>query len=1023
MKRISVDGLMRHRRSLVFLTLVLALGGLLSVSGLPVSLFPATDFPRLRVSLAAGDQPARSMELRVTRPMELAVRGVPGVTSVYSTTSRGSAEIIADFRWGTNTVEKKLQVEGAVSKALSQVPAGTTFDVERMETNLYPVTGYSLTSKSESPVALRNLAEYQLKPLLSSLPGVAHVEIQGGEIAEYHVDVNPAHLRQLGLTLADVSNALAAQNLFQSVGRLQDHYQLYLTVADSRLQSVRDIRQVVVKTGDDGVVRLGDIARVHQSVVPRWVSVMADGRPAVLLNIYQQPGGSTIDVVDQVKAKLAASKSMIPADVQLHQWYDQSELVHASAVSVRDAMMIGVVIAALVLLIFLRNWKVALVSAIAVPVVLAITVLLLKAFHQSFNIMTLGGMAAAIGLFIDDTVVVIEHLIRRMHETGNHAPGALLSSAMEFTEPLVGSSLSTVIIFVPLAFLGGMTGSFFAALSLTMASGLIISFFVAWLVVPVLAGWWLRPADVAMPRNGFLARRFNVFYRWVMGRTLRTPWWLLLFLLPLLAAGWVGYRQAGSGFLPAQDEGGFVLDYLAPSGASLKETSRLLSQASAIITADPAVQTWSLRTGTQLGGGITEANRGDYFIKLKPFPRPPIQTVMGRIRQQVTEKVPGLDIDTGQLMQDIVGDLTSRPQPVVIKLFGDSGQQLLALAPKIADRVAAIPGIVEVRDGIVVAGSSLDIRIDSTRAALKGMTPADIRAQLSGYLQGLVATQVRKDAAFLGVRVWIPADQRSTAEQIANLVIRSPSGRFFPLREVASVKDITGQPEITRENLKRVVAVSARISGRDLGSAISAVQAELARPGVIPAGVHYQLGGLYQQQQQAFRGLVMVFVTALALVFTLLLFLYESFRVALAIILQPLLAICAVFLGLWLTGTELNITAMMGLTMIIGIVTEVAIFYFSELRMLVREMSFKRAILQAGINRVRPVALTALAFALALLPLALDLGQGAGMLAPLARAILFGLIVELPLVLIVMPGLYFWMSGKTTRLAPGHPSG
>ncbi len=1012
MKRRSVGWLMRHRRSLVFLVMILALGGVLSISGLPVSLFPRTDFPRLRVSLAAGDQPAERMELLVTRPLELAVRSVPGVVAVYSTTSRGAAEIIVDFKWSTDTVKKKLQVEGAVNKALSQIPAGTTFDVERMETSLYPVTGYSLTSKSETPVALRNLAEYQLKPLLSSLPGVAHVEIQGGEIAEYHVDVDPNRLRQLGLSFADIARALAAQNVFQSVGRLQDHYQLYLTVADSRLRSVQDIRRVVVKTGNDGVVRLGDIAKVHPSVVPRWVSVKAAGRPAVLLNVYPQPGSSTIGIVDQVNAKLAANKALIPADVQLHQWYDQSDLVRASAISVRDAVLIGVAIAALVLLIFLRNWKMALVAAIVVPVILAITVLLLKALHQSFNIMTLGGMAAAIGLFIDDAVVVIEHLVRRMHETGSHAPATLLAAAMEFTQPLVGSSLSTLIIFVPLAFLGGVTGSFFAALSLTMAGGLIISFLVAWLVVPILAGWLLRPADVAMQRDGILARKFKAVYRWVMGRTLRTPWWLLLSLLLLLVAGFVGYRQTGSGFLPSQDEGGFVLDYLAPSGASLQETNRLLTQASAIITRDPAVQTWSLRTGTQLGGGITEANRGDYFIKLKPFPRPPIQTVMERIRRQVAEKVPELNIDTGQLMQDIVGDLTSQPQPVVIKLFGNSGGQLLTLAPKIAKRIAKIPGIVEVRDGIVVAGSSLDIRIDPTRAALKDMTPVDIRGQLTGYLHGLVATRIRNGVSFPGIRVWVPPEQRSRVEQVSNLLIRSPKGVLFPLREVATVKEITGQPEITRENLKRMVSVSARISGRDLGSTISAVRAALARPGVMPPGVHYQLGGLYQQQRQAFRGLIMVFMTALTLVFTLLLFLYESFCVALAIIVQPLLAICAVFLGLWLTGTELNITAMMGLTMIIGIVTEVAIFYFSEFQVLVKKMSFKRAVLQTGINRARPVALTALAFALALLPLALDVGQGAGMLAPLARAILFGLIVELPLVLIVMPSLYFWMSSR-----------
>ena len=1018
MKASLVDWIGRHRRSLVFLALILAAGGIYSALGLPVSLFPHVEFPRIRVSLDAGDRPAQRMELQVTRPMELAVRSVPGVVAIHSTTSRGSTEIIADFDWGTDMVRKMLEVEGAVTRALPTVPAGTTFDVERMEPTLYPVTGYSLTSKTESPVALRNLAEFQLRPLLASIPGVAHVEIQGGQIAEYHVDVNPARLEALGLSFQDVANALAGQNVLTSIGRLQDHYQLYLTVADSRLESPADIGNVVVKRAPDGVVRLKDVARVESSVVPRWVSVRADGHQAVLVNVYQQPGGNTVAIAHAVAAKLAAFHSRLPAGVQVNQWYDQSELVSASAASVRDAMIIGVIIAALVLLVFLRSWKIALVASVAVPVVLAITVLLLRVFGQGFNIMTLGGMAAAIGLFIDDVVVVVEHLVRRIREAESHSPATLFAAAREFTRPLMGSSLSTIVIFAPLAFLGGVTGAFFSALSLTMASGLAISFFIAWLVVPVLASWLLGQKDADMDQDGFIARRFKNRYRSIMHATLRRPWWLLVGLVPLLVLGAVGYREVGSGFLPPMDEGGFVLDYLAPAGASLKETNRLLAQAAKIIDADPAVATWSLRTGTQLGGGITEANTGDFFIKLKPPPRAPIEKVMDRIRVQIQNRVPALDIDTGQLMEDIIGDLTSKPRPVVIKLFGDNNHQLLQLAPKVADRISRIRGIVEVRDGIVVAGDSLDVRIDRAKAALKGMTPAAIGAQVQDYLRGTVATQVQKGIQFVGVRVWVPAALRSTTEQVANLLIRAPGGQVFPLGEVAHVTEITGQPEITREDLKREVEVSARISGRDLGSTIAAVKRALDAHGAIPKGVYYELGGLYQQQQIAFHGLIVVFVAALALVFVLLLFLYERFRAVFAIILQPLLAICAVFFGLWITGTELNITAMMGLTMIIGIVTEVAIFYFSEFYALEGEMPLADAITYAGLNRARPIALTTLAFMLALVPLALDIGRGAAMLTPLAIAIIFGLAVQLGLVLIVMPTLFFWMHPRRERMPP-----
>lgn len=1015
MKTYFGDWVGRHRRSLVFLAVVLAIGGIFGALGLPTSLFPQVQFPRIRVSLDSGDLPAEIMELQVTRPMELAVRSVPGVTRIQSTTSRGSTDIIADFAWGTDMVQKMLEVEGAVNRALPAAPPGTSFDVHRMETTLYPVVAYSLTSKSESQVALRNLAEFELRPLLATVPGVLRVQVQGGQIGEYHVDVNPARLRVLGLSFQDVAQALADQNVFTSVGWLADHYQLYLAVADSRLDSLASIGAVVLKRGADGIVRVRDVATVTNSIVPRWVSTRADGQPAVLINIMQQPGGSTLGIAHAVAAKLAAFRAQLPKDVELHKWYDQSEIVAASASSVRDALVIGVVLAALVLLVFLRSWKTAVIACIAVPLVLLITVLLLKVFGQGFNIMTLGGMAAAIGLFIDDVVVVVEHLVRRMREAGNHETATLLGAAREFTHPLMGSSLSTIIIFAPLAFLGGITGAFFKALSLTMASGLVISFFIAWLIVPVLASWFLRARDAQMDRDGCIARPFKQRYQQVMTRVLKTPGWLAVGLVPLLALGVVGYLQVGSGFLPKMDEGGFVLDYLAPPGASLAETNRLLAEVGKIIDADPAVATWSLRTGTQLGGGITEADTGDFFIKLKPFPRPPIGAVMDRIRTQVETRVPALQIDTGQLMQDIIGDLTAKPEPVVIKLFGDDNQQLMDLAPKIGDRIAKIPGIVEVANGIVIAGDSINIHIDPVRTALEGMTPAAVSAQVQAYLQGMVATQVQKGIQFVGVRVWVPHALRATTEQVSGLMIRAPDGALFPLREVATVQEITGQPEITTENLKRTVEVTARISGRDLGSTIAAVKQALNQPGVIPPGVYYELGGLYQQQQIAFHGLIAVFGAALALVFVLLLFLYERFRVVFAIIVQPLLAIFAVFFGLWITHTELNITAMVGLTMIIGIVTEVAIFYFSEFYALEGTMPFAQAIVQAGLNRARPIALTALAFILALLPLAFDVGRGSAMLAPLARAIIFGLLVEFPLVLFLMPVFYFWMHSAARR--------
>ena len=587
------------------------------------------------------------------------------------------------------------------------------------------------------------------------------------------------------------------------------------------------------------------------------------------------------------------------------------------------------------------------------------------------------------------------------------------AAALEFARPLAGSSASTIVIFVPLAFLTGVTGAFFKALSLTMAAGLAISYLVTWLAVPILADHLLGEKDANQKEGGALTDWFHRRYEAVMRRVLARPAWVLAGVLPLLAAGWLAYQHVGSGFMPHMDEGGFILDYVSPPGTSLTETDRLLRQVETIIERNPYVATYSRRTGTQLGGGVTEANEGDFFIRLKPFPRPPIERVMDDIRTQVEQQVPGLDIELAQLMEDLIGDLTAVPQPIEIKIYSDDTRQLLALAHKVQHAVGKVSGVVDTRSGIHPAGDALEVHVDRVKAALEGVDPEAVTRLLEGYLGGVVTTRVQSGPKLIGVRVWIPKTLRSTTRDVGALLLRAPDGHLFPLSRVARIVAVTGQPQITRENLKRMVAVTGRISGRDLGSVIRDVKRVMARPGMLPQGVYYELGGLYRQQQIAFRGLAAVFAAAVALVFLLLLFLYESFRVALAILAIPLLAVSAVFVGLWASGIELNISAMMGMTMIIGIVTEVAIFYFSEYHDLAAGPDRRAALIEAGKNRMRPIAMTTFAAILTLLPLAFAIGQGSAMQQPLAVAIIAGLAVQLPLVLLVMPALFVMLRGGT----------
>lgn len=1008
--------LQRHRRSFLFLAAVLALGGVAAAFLLPVALFPNVQFPRIVVELDAGDRPAQQMELLVTRPVEQAVRDIPGVHTVRSITSRGSAEVSVLFDWNLDMISAMLQVESKISLLLPELPAGTQFTVVRRDPYSFPVIAYSLTSDRESLVALRDVAQFQLVPIISRVAGVARAEVQGGEQAEYHVDVDPAKLRALHLSLADVADAVSAGNVLSAVGHLEDHYKLYLVVADTRLTTLDALRHTVLKSGPAGQVTVADVGTVASSTVPQWIRVTADGHDAVLLNVFQQPGGNTVQIDKDMDAALQAYGAKLPPDVHVAKWYDQGGLVVSSAGSVRDAILIGVALAAAVLFFFLGDRKITLIAVIVVPMTLAVTVLLMYLLNMSFNIMSLGGIAAAVGLVIDDVVVMSEHIVRRFREPGSGPHHErVLRAAAEFTRPLLGSSASTIVIFVPLAFLGGLTGAFFRTLSLTMASTLILSFLLSWLVVPLLADWLLTEKDVREERFGWLARHAHALYRRVMPRLLKRPVWLLAGLIPLALVGLIGWREVGSGFMPRMDEGGFTLDYKAPPGTSLTETDRLLRQVEGILRANPYVASYSRRTGAQLGGGVTETNTGDFFVRLKPSGRPDIETVMEQGRSAIQQQVPGLEIDLSQLMEDMIGDLTATPQPVEIKLFADDPELIGRVAPQVADAIGKVPGVVDVFDGVVLAGDALDVQVDPRKAALAGVDPASVTQQLQGYVEGVVATQVPQSIKFVGIRVWAPAALRARTDQLKALPIRAADGRVFPLGRIAEVSAVTGQPEIDREDLKRMVSVTARITGRDLGSTIADIKQVLAKPGLIPPAVDVQLGGLYQQQQIAFRGLMAVFAGAVALVFVLLLFLYESFRVVFAIMSAPLLAIAVVFFGLWVTGIELNITSMMGLTMIIGIVTEVAIFYFSEFTELEGKEDRHLALVEAGINRMRPIALTTLTTVLALLPLALDIGQGSAMQQPLAVAIIAGLTVQLPLVLVVMPVIYDLMHWRVKQ--------
>lgn len=1005
-----VNWIEHHRRSLIFVAVALALAGLYAGVTLPVGLFPVTSFPRIRIEISTGSMPAKQMLIDVTEPLEEVARAVPGAVDVVSTTSRGSAQIFVDFPWGSDMKQALLSVDAAFAQALPGLPQGTQYDAIQMSPNaIMPFVSYALTSQTVPSSELKRLAKYQITPLFTGIPGIRQVGVLGGETPEVQVEVSPEKLIAHNLTLSDVATAISATNTVNAVGRLQDNDLLYLAISNNEFQSVNSVANVALRTSGGNIVRLSDIATVKLGAVPQWLLVDNNGQPAVTFDVYQQDSADSLSLAREVDQRLTDFMKTQSDAVHLSKWYDQTQLVRSSIGAVEEAILIGLVFAAMVMLAFLRNWRVTLVAIMVVPLSVLITVLLLSLFGLSFNIMTLGGIAAAIGLLIDDAIVMIEHIARRAGVPGlKNANASVLVAAREFLSPLLGSSLATTIIFVPLAFLSGVTGAFFKFLSLTMASALIISFVLTAFTVPLLArgmidfGKWSDPAH---GRDTWLRRSH--------GRTLRLlfdrPILIAIGLVILTGAGYMAYKHVGTGFLPRMDEGGFVLDYQTAPGTSLTETNRELGEVEAILKSDPYVLTFSRRTGAGLGGDLAESYQGDFFVRLiDPARRPHISTVMDEINTKVTNQVPGIAFDTHQLLSDMIGDMVGRRQPVVIQFNAKNPDVLPDVAKKVADAISKVPGIepASVDDGVVPAGDALEIHVDPAAAAMEGVTPQDVEASLHHYLNGAVVTHYLSSVQDIGVRLWLdPPQDQIYRDQLGDLLIRSPAGNIFPLKTVAKIEFVAGQPEINRDNLQQIVAVTAQIDGsHDLGSAIAAVQQVLHQPNILPSGVYYTIGGAYKQQQIAVQGMVRVFAAAAIAEIVLLLFLYERFMLPIIIVLSSVISTGGVYLGLWITGVELNITAMMGMVMIVGIATEMAVFLVSEYQALEKTMPPRQALYEAALNRLRPIVMSSLAMILALVPLGAAIsGSGDQMLQPLAIAIIAGITVQMPLVLLAMP--------------------
>jgi CzcA family heavy metal efflux pump len=981
------------------------MGGLFAYQNLQTALFPEITFPKIKIIADAGLQPASKMMTTVTKPLEAAIKQVPDLKLIRSTTSRGTCEISAYIDWKSDINLSQQRIESKINQVKSALPPDIQITVEKMNPSILPVMGYSLESHNKTPIELKQLATQSIRPFLSQVDGVSEVRIIGGKDKEYWLTLDPQKMSAFGITPDIINNALTQTNFIKSNGYLSDYRFLYLTVTDATVNTIEDLQNVIISNAGKRIIQLKDISEIQVKDAVEFIKINANGHDGILVAIIKQPNSNLVTVAADMQKKITELKKILPKGVTIQPYYNQADFVNDSIKSVTDSLLIGLALAIIVAIIFLRSLKASTTILITIPVTLALTVIVLYAIGYTLNIMTLGAIAAAIGLIIDDAIVVMEQIHRSHEEHPDESAPNVVKKAIHYLFPaMVGSSISTMVIFVPFFLMSGVAGAYFKVMTDTMIITLLCSFFVTWLGLPVIYLLLTKKKNQhKLSQKPALVHHVKK-QKWV-SFFIHKPVISFAMIIVLILSIVLILPRLETGFLPEMDEGSIVLDYASPPGTSLAETDRILKEAEKIITTIPEVEAYSRRTGTQMGFFITEPNTGDYLIQLKKKRSRSSDEVINEIRTKIETTQPGLKIDFGQVIGDMLGDLMSSVQPIEIKIFGGNSQKLQDISRQVAAVVEKVKGTADVFDGIVLAGPTISIQPDNAKLAQFGLTPQALQQQLQTALQGSSTNTIMEKEQLTAIRIVYPGSRSLSLQDMGHLQIFLPGGRLKQLDELATIKVTTGEAQVERENLQTMGVVTARLEAGGLGTVMKTIHADIQKQVVLPPGYYIEYGGAYAEQQQSFKELLMILISSSLLVFAVILFLFRNFRIAFLILLIAVLGISGCYLGLFLTGTALNVGSYTGLIMIVGIIGENAIFTFLQFKESLQTGSVDDSIVYSISTRLRPKLMTALGAIIALMPLALGIGTGAQLHQPLAIAVIGGFIVALPLLLIVLPSM------------------
>jgi CzcA family heavy metal efflux pump len=987
----------KYKIPIAVIVVIILLGGIYSLFSIQTGLFPNITFPKIKIIADNGEQPIDKMMVTITTPLENAIKKVPALNLIKSATSRGSCEISAFFNWNSNVDLDKQNIEGRINSIKQNLPQGISITIEKMNPSIFPVMGFSVEGNGLNQIELRQLAEYTIKPFLSRIQGISEVVVAGGQVEEFHVNLDLVKMSNLRITPQTVSNKIGVSNFISSTGYLNDYNRLYLTITDATQNSKEELENLVVLNNQRRVVKLKDIAGIEIGAEKNYTKIEANGKVVPLVQILKQPDVNLIDVVNSVKNELPKLQKILPKGVKLIPYYDQADFVSEATRSLKDVLWIGLLLAIIVTIIFLKSFKASSVILVTIPITLGLTLIVLYSIGYTFNIMTIGAIAASIGLIIDDAIVVVEQIHRTHEENPAETSTTLVIKAVRYLIPaMIGSSLSTIVIFLPFFLMRGVAGAYFQVMTNTMIITLVCSFFVTWIGLPVI--YLIFSKDDSYIKNHKELKRRNWVYFFI-----QRPVISLCFVIILIVSSAFIIPKLPSGFLPDMDEGSIVLDFVSPPGTSLEETDKMLNVVDGILKHTPEVESFAREIGAQNGFFITEPNTGDYTIKLKKNRVLTTDAVSDVIRKKIEAKLPALRVDFGQLIGDMLGDLISSAQPIEVKIFGNEQDKLKELADQASDIVDSTKGTADVFNGVTIAGPEILFKPKNDQLAQYGFTPSDLQFQMDSKIEGTVVGNVLGKNQLINIRMF-EGERNYSINDLKKSPIFLNDGTIQPISEFTDIDIVNGIAEIDRENLQQMFDVTARLENRDLGSTLKDIQKNIVHGIKLPPGYEIVYGGAYAEQQQAFNDLLVILLLAILLVFTVILFLFRNIKVAIVIIAIAILGITGSFLALFITGTPLNVGSYTGIIMIVGIIGENSIFtYLQYVEARKGNMNKEESIVFSISTRLRPKLMTAFGAIIALLPLAIGVGTGAQMHQPLAISIIGGFIIALPLLLIVLP--------------------